>query len=111
VVQHLVARHNLGPRRVLTLMAAMICHVMCAAWRAASGSSAVVRSSPPLPRCSVAPCRPRHRNASLLILKSSLLILRRTVRARHEARHSQRAIARELNIDRRKIKRMLDQAE
>jgi hypothetical protein len=50
VVQHLAARHNLGPRRVLTLMAAMICHVMRAAWRAASGSSAVVRSSPPLPR-------------------------------------------------------------
>jgi hypothetical protein len=37
--------------------------------------------------------------------------LERTVRARHEARHSQRAIARELNIDRRKIKRILDQAE
>jgi hypothetical protein len=36
--------------------------------------------------------------------------LERTVRARHEAGHSQRAIARELNIDRRKIKRILDQA-
>ena len=30
------------------------------------------------------------------------------VRARHEAGHSQRAIARELNIDRRKVKRMID---
>jgi hypothetical protein len=35
--------------------------------------------------------------------------LERTVRARHEAGQSQRAIARELNIDRRKIKRMIDQ--
>ena len=37
-------------------------------------------------------------------------ILEQTVRARHEAGHSQRAIARELNIDRRKVKRILDQA-
>ena len=36
--------------------------------------------------------------------------LEQTVRARHEAGHSQRAIARELNIDRRKVKRILDQA-
>jgi hypothetical protein len=36
--------------------------------------------------------------------------LDQTVRARHEAGHSQRAIARELNIDRRKVKRILDQA-
>ena len=36
--------------------------------------------------------------------------LERTVRERHEAGHSQRAIARELNIDRRKIRRILDQA-
>ena len=34
----------------------------------------------------------------------------RTVHARHEAAHSQRAIARELNIDRRKVKRILEQA-
>jgi hypothetical protein len=33
-----------------------------------------------------------------------------TVRARHKAGLSQRAIARELNIDRRKVKRILDQA-
>ena len=36
--------------------------------------------------------------------------LEQTVRARHEAGQSQRAIARELNIDRRKVKRILDQA-
>jgi hypothetical protein len=36
--------------------------------------------------------------------------LEQTVRARHDAGHSQRAIARELNLDRRKIKRILDQA-
>jgi hypothetical protein len=33
-----------------------------------------------------------------------------TVRAWHSAGHSQRAIARELNIDRRKVKRIIDQA-
>ena len=37
-------------------------------------------------------------------------MLEQTIRARHDAGHSQRAIARELNIDRRKIKRILDQA-
>jgi DNA-binding transcriptional regulator LsrR (DeoR family) len=36
--------------------------------------------------------------------------IERTVRAWHHAGHSQRAIARELNLDRRKIKRMLDKA-
>ena len=36
--------------------------------------------------------------------------LKQTVRARHEAGQSQRAIAREFNIDRRKVKRILDQA-
>ena len=36
--------------------------------------------------------------------------LEQTVRMRHEAGHSQRAIARELNIDRRKVKRILDRA-
>jgi hypothetical protein len=33
-----------------------------------------------------------------------------TVRAWHEAGHSQRAIARELNLDRRKVKRIIDHA-
>jgi DNA-binding transcriptional regulator LsrR (DeoR family) len=33
-----------------------------------------------------------------------------TVRAWHNVGHSQRAMARELNIDRRKVKRILDQA-
>jgi antitoxin (DNA-binding transcriptional repressor) of toxin-antitoxin stability system len=36
--------------------------------------------------------------------------LEQTVRDWHQAGHSQRAIARALNIDRRKIRRMLDQA-
>ena len=35
--------------------------------------------------------------------------LEQTVRARYESGHSQRAIARELDIDRRKIKRILEQ--
>jgi hypothetical protein len=34
--------------------------------------------------------------------------LEQTIRARHQAGHSQRAIDRELNLDRRKIKRMID---
>ncbi len=36
--------------------------------------------------------------------------LEQAVRARHEAGHSQRALARELSIDRRKVGRILDQA-
>jgi hypothetical protein len=36
--------------------------------------------------------------------------LEETVRAWHEAGRSQRAIARELNIDRRKVKHIIDQA-
>ncbi len=41
---------------------------------------------------------------------SSAPSLEQTVRARYEAGHSQRAIARELDIDRRKVKRILDPA-
>jgi Protein of unknown function (DUF2637) len=36
--------------------------------------------------------------------------LEQTIRARYETGHSQRAIARELKLDRRKVKRILDQA-
>ncbi|GAA4514044.1 hypothetical protein GCM10023191_082040 [Actinoallomurus oryzae] len=36
--------------------------------------------------------------------------LEQVVRARHDAGNSQRAIARELNIDRRKVKRIIEQA-
>jgi hypothetical protein len=36
--------------------------------------------------------------------------IEQTVRAWHNAGHSQRAIARELNLDRRKVKRIIDQA-
>ena len=35
--------------------------------------------------------------------------LEQTIRTRYEAGHSQRAIARELNLDRRRVKRILDQ--
>jgi hypothetical protein len=35
--------------------------------------------------------------------------LEQAVRARHEAGHGQRSIARELSLDRRKVKRILDQ--
>jgi len=38
------------------------------------------------------------------------VVLEQTVRARHEAGQSQRAIAREFDIDRRKVKRILGQA-
>jgi hypothetical protein len=38
------------------------------------------------------------------------LSLEQTVRARHSAGHSQRAIARELNIDRRKVKQIIEHA-
>jgi hypothetical protein len=41
---------------------------------------------------------------------SAALTLEQTVRARYKAGYSQRAIARELDIDRRKVKRILDQA-
>jgi hypothetical protein len=36
--------------------------------------------------------------------------LEQTVLVRHKVSHSQRAIARELDVDRRKVKRILDQA-
>jgi Protein of unknown function (DUF2637) len=54
------------------------------------------------------PARPLAREAPLELPVAPTL--EQTVRARHEAGHSQRAIARELNLDRRKIKRILDQA-
>jgi hypothetical protein len=37
--------------------------------------------------------------------------LEQTVREWHEAGHSQRAISRELNIDRRKVRQIIEQAE
>ena len=51
---------------------------------------------------------PLAQDAPLELLAASTL--ERTVRAWYEADHSQRAIARELSIDRRKIKRILDPA-
>jgi Protein of unknown function (DUF2637) len=44
------------------------------------------------------------------LVRSPLPSLEQTVRAWHEAGHSQRAIARELNIDRRKVKQIIDRA-
>jgi hypothetical protein len=49
-----------------------------------------------------------HRNAPPALAEAPSL--ERTVRAWHDAGHSQRAIARELNIDRRKVKRIIDRA-
>jgi hypothetical protein len=58
---------------------------------------------------------PRYRPARPLAHEAPLKLpvaptLEQTVLARHEAGLSQRAIARELNLDRRKVKRILDQA-
>ena len=50
---------------------------------------------------------PRYRPAPPLVHEAPL---DQTVRARHKAGRSQHAIARELNIDRRKVKRIRDQA-
>jgi hypothetical protein len=41
---------------------------------------------------------------------SAMPPLEQTVRAWHQAGHSQRAIARELNMDRRKVKQIIDRA-
>ncbi len=44
------------------------------------------------------------------LVTSPMPSLEQTVRAWHKAGHSQRAIARELNIDRRKVKQIIDRA-
>jgi hypothetical protein len=63
------------------------------------------------------PTHPAHMRHPEPIAKDDVpLVLReapsveQTVRAWHRAGHSQRAIARELNVDRRKIKRILEEA-
>jgi len=66
-------------------------------------------------RAGGAESEPRYQPAPPLAQEAPLELsvaptLEQTVRARHEAGHSQRAIARELNIDRRKVKHMIDQA-
>jgi Protein of unknown function (DUF2637) len=58
---------------------------------------------------------PQHQPVPPLVQEAPLELsaaptLEQTVHARYEAGHSQRAIARELNLDRRKVKRILDQA-
>jgi hypothetical protein len=66
-------------------------------------------------RASDAEPEPRYQPAPRLAQEAPLELsvaptLEQTVHPRHEAGRSQRAIARELNIDRRKVKRILDQA-
>jgi hypothetical protein len=65
-------------------------------------------------RAGDAEARPRYQPAPPLAHDAPLELsvaptLEQAVRARHEAGQSQRAIARELKIDRRKVKRMIDQ--
>ena len=67
------------------------------------------------PRISESGSELRYEAAPLLTEEAPLEVpsaptLERAIRARHEAGLSQRAIARELNLDRRKVKRILDQA-
>ena len=57
----------------------------------------------------------RHRPApasdhDVPLVRAPMPSLEQTVRAWHEAGHSQRAIARELNIDRRKVKQIIERA-
>jgi hypothetical protein len=66
-------------------------------------------------RTGEAESEPRHQSAPPLAEEAPMELpvaptLEQTIRTRHEAGHSQRAIARELDIDRRKVKRILDQA-
>ena len=68
-------------------------------------------------RASAAPSRSTSTNQPMSVVErdasrvwTEAPSLERTVRAWHTAGHSQRAIARELNIDRRKVKRIIDQA-
>jgi Protein of unknown function (DUF2637) len=68
--------------------------------RAAAGHSPAPPISQPVPVASREPL------PALTPARS----LEQTVQAWHDAGHSQRAIARELNIDRRKIKRIIDHA-
>ncbi len=49
-------------------------------------------------------------NDDVPLVTSPMPSLEQTVRAWHKAGHSQRAIARELNIDRRKVKQIIDRA-
>ena len=71
-----------------------------------TGRGRRARDAEPEPRYQPAP--PLAHDAPLEL--SVAPTLEQTVRARHQAGHSQRAIARELTIDRRKIKRILDRA-
>jgi Protein of unknown function (DUF2637) len=68
-------------------------------------------------RASEAPSRSRSTNQPMPVVEQDALralteapSLEQTVRAWHTAGHSQRAIARELNIDRRKVRRIINEA-
>ena len=71
-----------------------------------TGRGTRVGDTGPGPRYQAAP--PLAQIAPLELPAASTL--EHTVRARHRAGHSQRAMASELNLDRRKVKRILDQA-
>jgi hypothetical protein len=71
-----------------------------------TGRSALAGETEPRPECQTAPPLVQGAPPELTVMPT----LEQNVRARHEAGHSQRAIAREFNIDRRRIKRILDQA-
>lgn len=69
------------------------------------------------PGASAAPTPPTHMERTMPVLEQEATpasaespTLEHIIRAWHQAGHSQRAIARELNIDRRKVKRVIDQA-
>ena len=72
-----------------------------------TGRGTRVGDTGPGPRYQAAP--PLAQEAPLELTRDTPT-LEHTVRARHRAGRSQRAIARELNPDRRKVKRILDQA-
>jgi ribosome-binding protein aMBF1 (putative translation factor) len=52
----------------------------------------------------------RHAESDAPPMVPDVPTLERVVRDRHDAGHSQRAIAHDLNIDRRKVKRIIEQA-
>ena len=71
-----------------------------------TGRGAQIGETKPEPRYQAVPPLVQEASSELTVAPTR----EQTVRARHETGHSQRAIARELNIDRRRVKRILDQA-
>jgi hypothetical protein len=58
----------------------------------------------------VVPESMHQRDGGVPLVVPEVPALERTVRDRHDAGHSRRAIARDLNVDRRKVKRIIEQA-